>query len=199
MTTTSSLCAAVLASFLACASRTPSHPLPAIAGTIRYSGGWTHVGARTTTGEWIVYSFEARAGDRVDAYVRSSRGSPAARLVDDGQRPLAESVIDHPDGDTIAAASFGAAKTGTYYLYFRDRADGRATFEVQLGGSFACHRDADCERAGEATGDPSAPSPLDIVPYCMFAEGGPEGSCKGMTRGSVSGQSAPKPGETNVR
>jgi hypothetical protein len=155
-----------------------------VTGSLRYSGGWTHLDARAA-GEWLVYSFEARVGDHVDAYVHSSSGAPLTRIADDGQRPLADSVIDHPDGDTLAVASFGASRTATYYLLLRDAADPRATFEVQLGGSFACHRDADCERAGEATGDPKTPSPLDIVPYCMFAKGAPEGSCKGMTRGSV--------------
>jgi hypothetical protein len=179
------LFAVVSASLVACAAPVPRVHPPTVAGTLRYSGGWTHIGPRGVADEWLVYSFEARAGDRVTAYVRSSAGSPAARIVDDSRRRLADSVIDHPDGDTIADATATAARTGTYYLYLGDAADPRATFEVQMGGDFACQRDAECERAGEATGDPKAPSPLDTVPVCLFAGGEAEGSCKGMTRETV--------------
>jgi hypothetical protein len=159
--------------------------VPTIAGTLEYGGEWTHTRARAANEEWLAYSFEARAGDEVEAYVRSTTGSPTARLVDDGQRGLAESTIGHPDGDTIAVATFGAARTGTYYLLLRDAHDAAATFEVQLVGRFACRRDADCARGGRATGNATAPSPLDIVPYCLFADGEAAGSCKWMTRESV--------------
>ncbi|HEY5240858.1 MAG TPA: hypothetical protein VIJ22_05315 [Polyangiaceae bacterium] len=99
-----------------------------------------------------------------------------------GQRGLAESTIAHPDGDSIAVAAFSAAKTGTYYLLLRDAA---AAFEVQLVGRFACRRDADCERGRRATARATAPSPLDVVPYCLFADGEAAGACKWMTRESV--------------
>jgi hypothetical protein len=176
------LLAAVLASLAAC-GRPASVARPrTVAGTLRYSGGWSHVGPRAATDEWLVYSFEARDGDRIAAYVRSSSGSPAVRLVDEGQRALADGTIGHPDGDTIAVATCTASRTGTYYLLLRDTADPGATLDVQLGGSFACHTDADCERAGEATGDPAAPSPLDVVPVCLHTGAGTMGSCKGMLR-----------------
>jgi hypothetical protein len=177
--------AAVLVSLVACSSHVRSPPVPTIAGTLEYGGEWTHTRARAANEEWLAYSFEARAGDEVEAYVRSTTGSPTARLVDDGQRGLAESTIGHPDGDTIAVATFGAARTGTYYLLLRDAHDAAATFEVQLVGRFACRRDADCARGGRATGNATAPSPLDIVPYCLFADGEAAGSCKWMTRESV--------------
>jgi hypothetical protein len=175
--------AAVMTSLLACAPHATSSPSPAVAGTLRYSGKWTHTRARGTAAEWLVYSFEARVGDRVTAFVRSSSGAPVARLVDGAQRLLADSVIDHPDGDTIAGAGFAVSTTGTYFLLLRDRSDPNATFEVQLNGAFACERDADCERAGEATGDPKRPSALDQVPSCRIAEGATRGECKSMLRG----------------
>ena len=177
--------AAVLATLVACSSHVRSPPAPTLAGTLEYSGEWTHTRARAANEEWLVYSFEARAGDEVEAYARSSAGAPTARVVDDGQRGLAESTIGHPDGDTLAVAAFGAARTGTYYLLLRDAHDPAATFEVQLVGRFACRRDADCERGGHATGSATAPSRLDVVPYCLFAEGAAAGACKWMTRESV--------------
>jgi hypothetical protein len=179
--------AVVLVGLLACASHAPEPPRPAptVARTLRYGGSWTHAGPRAATDAWLTYAFEARAGDTVEAYVRSSAGSPVARLADDAQRDLADSSIGHPDGDTVAGATFAASRTGTYYLLLRDASDTAATFEVQLVGRFACHHDDDCARAGEATGDPTAPRPLDVVPFCLFAEGDEQGACKGMTRESV--------------
>ena len=158
---------------------------PEIAGTLHYSGGWTTLGPRSGAGPWLVYAFEARAGDAFTAYVRSSSGAPVVRLADDQHNPLADGTISHPDGDTMAVAGATASKSGTYYVLVRDAADAAATFSVQLGVKLTCHSDADCERAGQGTGDPNAPSPLDIVPYCMLTPGEAVGSCKGMTRESV--------------
>jgi len=126
------LLAAGLGGVLACASVAPSRHLPAVAGSLRYGSEWVHTRPRGATEEWLVYSFEARAGDKMEAYVQSSAGAPAARFVDDQEHLLAESVIGHPDGDTMAVVTSTAPRTGTVYLFLRDPSDGRATFDVQL-------------------------------------------------------------------
>jgi len=175
------LLTAGLGGVLACAARAPSLSLPAVAGSLRYGGEWVHTRARRATEAWLVYSFEAHAGDQMGAYARSSAGAPVARLVDDGHHVLAESKIGHPDGDTLAVTTSAAPRTGTYYLFLRDASDARATFDVQLRARFACQSDAQCERAGEATGT----GPLAQVPFCRFAAGDVEGECTSMLREGV--------------
>jgi hypothetical protein len=173
--------AAALGGVLACASSAPSPRLPAVAGSLRYGSEWVHARGRAATEEWVVYSFEARAGDKVEAYVQSSAKAPVARFVDDAEHVLAESAVAHPDGDTMAVVTSAAPRTGTYYLFLRDASDSHAKLSVQLAARFACRSDAECERAGQATG----PSPLSEVPFCLFAAGDAQGECKSMTRESV--------------
>jgi hypothetical protein len=175
------LCQAGLVVLFACGAPAA----PEIAGTLHYSGGWTTIGPRTGSRPWLVYSFEARAGDEFTAHVESSAGAPEVRLADDQQKPLADGKISQPDGGKVAVAGATASKNGTYYVLVRDAADAAATFRVQLGVKLACHSDADCERAGNGTGDSNAPSPLDIVPHCLMTPGEAVGTCKGMTRESV--------------
>jgi hypothetical protein len=141
-------------------SKAPPGPAPHTpAGTLKY-GGWTHVVGPGS------YTFEAQAGDDVQAYVRSTAGAPKTRVLDAAERPVAEGALGHPDGDTMASASFHATASGTYLLVVHDESAKEASFDVQLVLRIACTKDADCERTGTTTGNPSAPSPLDSVAVC---------------------------------
>lgn len=117
-------------------------------GSLGY--GETSSAAYSKTPRFRAYTFEGNAGDRVDAWVRSTDGGDAvAWLLDKSFRVVASN--DDAADDTLdahVAVTLPASASTTHYLVYRDYDLHTAHFTAELGGGPAwdttCQRDSDC-------------------------------------------------------
>lgn len=86
------------------------------------------------TPRYRAYSFAGRAGDKVDAWVRSGEGDAVAYLLGPGFQTLARND-DASDVTRDAHVAKRLSVTGTHYVAFRDAELADATFQVTLNGT----------------------------------------------------------------
>jgi hypothetical protein len=102
----------------------------------------------TDSPKYRAVSFQALAGDRIDAWVRSDDGDAVAWLLDSQFHVLARN--DNASyGESNSHIAHKVTTSGMYYVSFREHDGAASTFKVFLnvpgvGNFYSCKSDADC-------------------------------------------------------
>ena len=106
-------------------------PSSAIVGKLAY--GQTSQPVRyTSSPRYRAFSFSGRAGDNVQAWVRSSDGDAVGWILSSSFRTLA-SNDDASAGTSDSEVTLSLPSSGTFYIAFDERDLADATFTVSLG------------------------------------------------------------------
>ena len=105
-----------------------------VVGTLTY-GQTSSAVSYTRTPKYRAFKFVGKTGDAIDVWVRARGGDAVAWLTDSTFKTLATN--DDADASTTDArvtATLPAGVNATYYIVFREYAQGSATFTVSLKG-----------------------------------------------------------------